>query len=301
MQVQASPPKAPIPPHQLPLWVPGKVLGSSDAHNWRGVSYRLYDYGGQDVEIPPMDCHMLVQYVQGETPMDRQVEGGGWTRTRCNPGNFSLLSRVAESHWHWTSRIHVNHVYLTKDLINRVAGDIRGEEVSEVHLHDIVEGEDAAVSRIVSAIANEARGAQLGGALYAESLAIQLAVELLRNFASCVYRRQSVTRQLSPRAIAMLIEFVEDRLDQNIAIEDMADILGMGVWTFNRHLGQTVGKSAYAFVIERRMARARQLLKDGVMPIKEIAATCGFSDQAHMTRMFRAKLGVTPAQYRQSS
>lgn len=298
MQVQASPPKYPIAPHQLPIWVPGKVLGSSDKQSWRGVSYRLYDYNGQDVEIPPMDCHMLVQYVEGETPMDRQIEGGGWTRTRCNPGNFSLLSRVAESHWHWTSRIHVNHVYLTKDILNRVAGDIRGEEVSEVHLHDIVEGKDETITRIVWAIAREAGEEHLGGALYAESLAIQLAVELLRNFASCVYRRETLARRLSTQAIALLAEFVEDRLEHNIAIEDMANILGMGVWTFNRHLSQTVGKSAYAFVLERRMERARSLLKNGNLPIKSIAAACGFSDQAHMTRMFRAKLGVTPRQFR---
>lgn len=301
MQVQASSAKGPILPHQLPIWVPGKVLGSSDAQDWRGVSYRLYEYEGQDVEIPPMDCHMLVQYVRGETPMDRRVEGGGWTRTRCNPGNFSLLSRVAESHWHWTSHIHVNHVYLTKDLINRVAGDIRGEEVSEVHLHDIVEGEDETITRIVGAIAREANDSRLGGRLYAETLAIQLAVELLRNFASCVYRRQSAARQLSPHAIAMLAEYVESRLDQNVAVDEMASVLGMGVWTFNRHLNQTIGKSAYAFVLERRMARASALLRDRSLPMKEIAAACGFSDQAHMTRMFRAKLGVTPGQYRASA
>ncbi|MFA5967626.1 MAG: helix-turn-helix transcriptional regulator [Sphingomonas sp.] len=81
----------------------------------------------------------------------------------------------------------------------------------------------------------------------------------------------------------------------------MASVLGMGVWTFNRHLNQTIGKSAYAFVLERRMARASALLRDRSLPMKEIAAACGFSDQAHMTRMFRAKLGVTPGQYRASA
>jgi AraC family transcriptional regulator len=44
--------------------------------------------------------------------------------------------------------------------------------------------------------------------------------------------------------------------------------------------------------------RAQQLLRAGGLSLKEVAAAAGFSDQAHMTRMFRAKLGLTPGQFR---
>jgi AraC family transcriptional regulator len=78
----------------------------------------------------------------------------------------------------------------------------------------------------------------------------------------------------------------------------MAQALGMGVWTLNRHLQRTLNTSAYAFVVQRRIQRARHLLRVGDLSLKQIAAAVGFSDQAHMTRMFRAKLGLTPGQYR---
>ena len=68
---------------------------ASDDLGWKGIAQRTYRYVGQDVEIPPMDTFMIVQYQHGETPMDRQVDGR-WTRTRCRPGDFSLLSRSAE-------------------------------------------------------------------------------------------------------------------------------------------------------------------------------------------------------------
>ena len=51
-------------------------------------------------------------------------------------------------------------------------------------------------------------------------------------------------------------------------------------------------------VVERRIERARQLLRTGDLALKEIAATCGFSDQAHMTRAFRQSYGVTPRRFR---
>jgi AraC family transcriptional regulator len=72
----------------------------------------------------------------------------------------------------------------------------------------------------------------------------------------------------------------------------------MGAWTFNRRLRRTIRQPAWALVQKKRLERAQTLLRGGDAPIKQIAAACGFSDQAHMTRMFRARLNVTPARYR---
>ncbi|MBP9119084.1 MAG: helix-turn-helix domain-containing protein, partial [Methyloversatilis sp.] len=55
-----------------------------------------------------------------------------------------------------------------------------------------------------------------------------------------------------------------------------------------------------AFVIDRRVKRAQQLLTIGDLAVKEVAASCGFADQAHMTRVLRARLGLTPAKLRAS-
>jgi len=52
----------------------------------------------------------------------------------------------------------------------------------------------------------------------------------------------------------------------------------------------------HRYVTGRRIDRARALLLDRVPPA-EVAATVGFYDQAHLTRHFRATLGVTPAAY----
>jgi len=49
-------------------------------------------------------------------------------------------------------------------------------------------------------------------------------------------------------------------------------------------------------VIERRVERARGLIERAALPLKQVAAACGFTDQAHMTRVIKARLGVTPGQ-----
>jgi len=290
-------PAALITPAELPDFVPGKIMCASDRLGWKDVSQRTYRYEGQDVEVPPMDSFMIVHYRRGETPMDRKFDGR-WTRTRCRPGNFSLLSRSAESQWNWTARVEVSHLYLPNSLMSRVATDITGKDVSEVQLHDVLRGSDPVVNHVANEITREAAQTSAGGPLYVQALAVQLAVHLLRNYASFACDDPGDPAGLSQGEVARLEDYIEAHLHEAITLEDMAGLLGMGVWTFNRHFRHTLGRSGYAFVIEKRIGRAKRLLRARHLALKEVAAACGFSDQAHMTRMFRDKLGVTPGRFR---
>jgi AraC family transcriptional regulator len=301
-QVAAPSRPPPLPDHlisvaELPIWVPGQITSASDDLGWKDVAQRSYRYQGQDVEIPPMSCFMIVCYREGGTPMDRRIDGR-WTRTTCEPGHFSLLSRSADSHWHWTQDIEVSHVYLTQQLMCRVASEVQGKEVVEVLLHDVLRGFDPVVGQVAEQVRREAMQRGMGGPLYVEALSVQLAVHLLRHYATCKFKPGAVSGGLSTRELARLEAYVDAHLHCNITLEDVARALGLEVWTLNRRLRATLRTSAFGFVLERRLRRACELLRAGDLAIKEIAAATGFADQAHMTRMFRARLGVTPRRYR---
>ena len=51
----------------------------------------------------------------------------------------------------------------------------------------------------------------------------------------------------------------------------------------------------------RRIERAREMLARSALPIKAVAAECGFSDQAHLTRLFSSAYGQTPAAFRRQT
>lgn len=300
--VPAEPTKPAIRPDrigfaELPIWVPGDILVASDELGWKGVAQRSFRYRGQDVEIPPMDCHMIVQYEDGLTPMDRQFDGR-WTRSNCGPGHFSLLSHDADSHWHWTQDIVVSHVYLANDLLGRLASEMLQKTVVDVRLHDVLTGADPMVQHLCRELRCEAKTRSAGGALYAEAVSLQLGVHLLRHYAACEFRREAQTSRLSVGQLERLRGYVDAHLCGPITLQDMADALGLGPWTLNRHLRCTLGTSAYQYLVDRRVERARALLQAGALALKDVAAAAGFSDQAHMTRMIKARLGVTPGQLR---
>jgi AraC family transcriptional regulator len=147
-------------------------------------------YTGLDVIVPPVRDFTIVSYCRGATFMERRADGG-WTKTHCTPGDVSLLTRSQSSHWHWTDDIDVCHVYLTEHLISGICGEIMDRCVADVRLHDVLKTHDPAVVTAVAAITREARQQALGSALYVEAVATQLAVHLIRNYASVTFREPS--------------------------------------------------------------------------------------------------------------
>ncbi|MBC7206509.1 MAG: helix-turn-helix transcriptional regulator [Methyloversatilis sp.] len=286
-----------ITPKELPQWVPGEVLSSSDNLGWKGVGHRSYRYAGLDVPIPPLDHFMVVRYAAGQTPMDRCFDQR-WSRADCRPGDASLLTMSEASHWHWTQQIDVSHVYLSNGLMSRVAGEVMDRPVAEVRLHDVLCTRDPTLLAITDAITQEAVQPEMGGPLYAETLGTQLAVHLLRKYAQVTFRHDLPGGRLSPAQMRRVLDLIDSRLHEALTLEDMAEAAGLGVCTFHRRFRETQGRAPHAFVIDRRVERARQLLAVGDLAVKEVAASCGFSDQAHMTRVLRARLGTTPAKLR---
>lgn len=288
-----------IPPNELIKWVPGEVLSTSEELGWKGVEQRSYRYKGQDVLIPPLDHFMIVFYYMGQTPMDRCIDEG-WKRTTCTPGDISLLTMSQDSHWHWTEEIDVSHIYLSNELMSRVAMDAMERPIEEVRLHDLLRTQDQVLISIVGEITREVKSHGIGGSLYAEALGMQLAIHLLRHYASITFKEKGNHGRLSQLQKQRLLEFIDANLHAPIRLDEMSDAVGLGVWTFSRKFGESFGRSPHTFVTEQRIERAKRMLREGALAIKEIAYLCGFSDQAHLTRVLRNKLGVTPAQLRRT-
>ncbi|WP_409318782.1 helix-turn-helix domain-containing protein [Pseudomonas sp. KCJK9016] len=106
---------------------------------------------------------------------------------------------------------------------------------------------------------------------------------------------------LTDRRMRLLDEFIDAGLDGPLGVLAMAKLLDLSEGYFNRAFKQTTGKSPHSYLIDRRLARARALMHDARAGLSEIALACGFNSQAHMSRAFSQRLGVSPAQLRARS
>ena len=144
------------------------------------------------------------------------------------PGDISLLTRSQGSHWHWTDDIDVSHVYLSEKLVSGVANEMMDRSVAEVRLHDVLNTRDPVVTAAVQSIAAEATQRSIGGSLYVEAIATQLAVHMLRSYATVTLREASDKGRLMPSQTRRVTEYVESRLHEPLSLEALARLLDLG-------------------------------------------------------------------------
>ncbi len=110
--------------------------------------------------------------------------------------------------------------------------------------------------------------------------------------------RRAPSRRAQPPWLSKVIEYLHAHNDRMVLIEDVASEVelhpGYLARTFRDHVGMPLGSYAREIRLERAAAEL-SLTDDRIL---DIAISAGFTDQSHLTRLFRRRFGVTPAQYR---
>lgn len=288
-----------ITPDELPRWVPGQLTMDSAPLGWHGVRLRGWRYTPSDVPVPALCDYLIVAYQDGATPMNRRCTGD-WCREHVAPGSVSLLTHAAQSHWRWSEAIEVTHLYLSPRAVADVAEQVYERSVCDVELFDVLRAEDSVLCGIAGSLGGELGQDGLGGRLYVDSLRTQACVHVLRHYANVMFREPTFHRGLSRHQCRLVLEYVDENLDRNIALAELAGVLQLSVFHFMRKFRAEFGRPPHAYVLQRRIEHAKRQLARRDIPLKVVAANCGFSDQSHMTRLFRRVLGTTPAGYRNS-
>ncbi|MDF5955479.1 AraC family transcriptional regulator [Pseudomonas aeruginosa] len=92
-------------------------------------------------------------------------------------------------------------------------------------------------------------------------------------------------------------DYLHAHFYQDIGLEELASACGTDRFRLNRAFKAAYGLPPYAYLVQLRLAKARQMLAVGGQPA-DLASALGFADQSHLGRWFRRAYGMTPAAYR---
>lgn len=135
------------------------------------------------------------------------------------------------------------------------------------------------------------------GPSYAQGLSIALSAYIAQRFNPQTIKQPAVT-SLSAAQRALLLDYIERNLGNDLSVVDLSGLLGYTPDHFSRLFRRAFGITPHRYITGRRVEKAKSMLRDSQQSLANVALACGFSSQAHLNVIFKRLAGTTPGDYR---
>lgn len=228
--------------------------------NWRGEEHRDFNFAKNEVIVTPAGIN------------------SGWL-------------------WHFKSEVIV--ITLDPERLKIFAELELALILAEQQLESVPQAPDeelcAAGKLMLGALEQRAVGFEV---VY-ESLCRVFLVQLLQKYGIEKQAGVDFSVGFTPAQYERVLKHIDENYGSPIPIETLAEVAGWSPAHFSRLFKATIGETPHRFLMQYRVERARRQLDETEDQLIHIATTCGFADQAHLTRYFKQIIGCTPRQYRQ--
>ncbi|HEY5805140.1 MAG TPA: AraC family transcriptional regulator [Lysobacter sp.] len=214
----------------------------------------------------------------------------GVSRFRYARGDVDLLPAGSADSWQEDTGSTSVMLRFAPALLARTADEL-GLDGARVGLPLRHQFRDERIAQLAWALDADHRDGQSSGRLYTDSLSTALLAHLVARHRSA----QEVDRGLPRQQLLRVTDHIEAHLEHDLSLARLADIAGISASHLKTQFKRATGLPVHAYVVRRRVERARHLLSRRDLPVSQIALEAGFAHQSHMVRSLRRVLGAEAA------
>ncbi len=250
-----------------------------------GRSVTIWENAHDRIRYDAPEGHAFSLYLKGGTGT-RRLDAGPETG---RPGTVCILPEGQGSDWEITTPFRFVHLYIPDAPLRAAFADIHDRDSRLLDLSPATFAERPLLAAPLTALAQAACAEDV---LMAEAAVADLVAHL-------GLRPVPLSGGLSPRVLRRIDDWIDSHLDANISLADLAAVADLSPFHLHRMFRASRGMAPQAWILRKRIGRARAMLRTAC-PLIEIAVATGFSSQSHFTRAFRAQTGMTPTGYRRA-
>ncbi|CAN5341926.1 hypothetical protein BH10PSE16_BH10PSE16_12080 [soil metagenome] len=233
---------------------------------------------------------------------DRSVEYtvAGEQGLRKTVGRLNFVAPLSELDLHWSC----GRVRSVVCMFDPLRLGLLGGQVWDWRKVDPLAAMDIRNDRLettMSWLCQELLQPSFASALQITSLLSLLALETQRHFGAYQSELVQGQRKLSPRQLAAVKELIEQALPESVPLQALAAACGLSTRELPAMFRNTVGVTLRSFVAATHIAKAKLLLSDSRLLIKQVAGRSGFESASAFTAAFRKATGMRPQEYREAS
>lgn len=277
--------------------LPRPPLRSSANLGWTGIYVQQHQQPAWETPEYAHSQHMLLIHdTKLKIQAERWFDGRKQQEQFGDGSNVVIIPATVLHRANWNQDGRFSLLLLDPDYLTQVAYESLA--INRVQLIPHYAMHDPLIDQVGRSLTAELETNQFQSRLFVDSLTIALSIHLLRQYSDWSQPLREDTNGLPQRKLQQAIEYINENLREDLTISAIANHLEMSQYYFSRLFKQSTGISPYHYVMQRRIERAKHLLRTTSLSVAAIAAQVGFSTQNQLAIQFRKFTGTTPSGYR---
>lgn len=270
---------------------------SSHVLNWERIYVQQHRLPGWETpECSHLQHKVEVHSATSSARIERRLNG----RRRDEQiiqGDIVLIPAGVQHQVSWDREIECTFLALEPTYIAQIARE--ETDLESIEFVPRFAQSDPLIYQIALALKRELESGELSSQLYVEAATMLLAAHLLRHYSTSQLSLQTDVGGLSRASLNQVIEYIDAHLTEDLSVSEIAASISMSQYHFTRLFKQSLGVAPYQYVIQRRVAFAKQLLASPNLSITQVSQQIGFYTPNQFSHFFRRHTGLSPKEYQQ--
>jgi AraC family transcriptional regulator len=190
--------------------------------------------------------------------------------------------------------------YVPRASFNEVADESDAKRISELSYSPGIGYSDNIVKYLALSVLPALDHPETVNRLFVDHIALALTAHVAQTYGGLRFIKRPPRGGLAQWQERRACEMLASHREQEPSLKEIAVECGLSVSHFSRAFRQSTGVSPHRWLLNHRIRRAKDQMKDRRLSLAEVAIDSGFAHQSHFTRAFTQHVGVSPGAWRRA-
>ena len=256
-----------------------------------------WTHGAMHDALPGMPEHVIITHHNEGTEINLRTGEGLRVSARTRPGSIVIIPAGHDGRWDINGMVDVSHVYLTEERLHHSVEALTGGR--SVELLDRLCFDDPRMTHILTLLSDEQASSDPSARLFLEQAIDLLCTQLVRGHSSfAALPDPAPKRGLADWQVKRVTTYMRSMMEQEIGLDELAALVSLSRFHFCTAFRLATGHTPHQWLTNLRIARAKEMLTDPLLPVTEIGLCVGYQTPSSFAASFRKLTGATPSEFR---
>jgi AraC family transcriptional regulator len=195
---------------------------------------------------------------------------------------------------------HSLFFYLPRAALDAIADDANAPQIRDLSYEPGAGVNDLTIFGLGNLLLPALGHLDHANPLFVDHVLLAVGVHVAQTYGGMRPMSRSVRGGLAPWQERRAREIIRANITRGVTLKEVARECGLSVGYFSHAFRRTLGVAPHKWLTEQRVVLSKEKLRDDGLSLSDVAIECGFSDQSHLTRVFRQTVGVSPGAWRRA-